>query len=106
MIRLFPRLLSLDGGEGSTPALEAAAPAPQSTPSAPAPAAAQTVIAGKKVESDVADEMDTKKLQSRIAQLEDERRQWLESQRTVPAPQTVPAVDQKKSWLEGGSFFD
>lgn len=102
-----PRFLFMaDSADGN--GLETTTPAPQPPPTipanAPAPVAAGIVAAGKKTEADVAADLDAKKLQTRIAQLEDERRQLLQAQ-SVPPP-TVVAQEQKKSWLEGGSFFD
>ena len=106
MIR-FPSTLrlSIDGGEGSGEP-EAVDPSATPAPSAPPPPAAAIVIKGTRTEDDVALDLENKKLQTRIAQLEDERRAHLEAQRSHPAPVSVPAAAQKKSWLEGGSFFD
>ena len=81
------------------------APAPQHEQfSAPPPPAATIVDEGKRTEADVALELENKKLQTRIAQLEDERRAALDLQRATPPP--TPATVQKKSWLAGATFFE
>jgi len=46
-------------------------------------------------------EKETKSLQTRVSELEDENRQL----KTIKAP-VNPASRQKKSFLEGGTFFD
>lgn len=79
---------------------QAAAPPPP----APTPEAAAVVVRGGKVEADAARDLEEKKLQSRIAQLEDEKRRLLEAQTIADVRPTAKA--QKKSFLEGGSFFD
>lgn len=79
---------------------QAAAPLPP----APTPEAAAVVVRGGKVEADAARDLEEKKLQSRIAQLEDEKRRLLEAQAVPSVNPTAKA--QKKSFLEGGSFFD
>lgn len=105
-----PRLFMADPADGNgqdndTPAPETAPTIPAAPSSAPPPPpAATTVITRTKTEADVAPELEAKKLQARIAQLEDEKRRLLEAQSVAPA--NVVAQAQKKSWLEGGSFFD
>lgn len=97
-------------GNGKPTPDEASPDSPPSPPqheqfSAPPPPAATTVTEGKRTEADVALELENKKLQTRIAQLEDERRAHVDAQRSH-APATSPATVQKKSWLAGGSFFE
>ena len=96
---LFPLLLTPDPAEGE--ALDEPTP-PPAAPPPPRPPAASIVNDGKKVEIDVAWEVDNKKLQTRIAELEDENR----SLKTVLAPPPPPPPKGKKSWLEGGSLFE
>ena len=90
--------------QASGPAAETQ-PTASTIPAPAAPAAAAIVKAGEKTEADVALELENKKLSTRLAQLEDEKRQLQEAlNKPVDVPITV-ATDQKKTWLEGGSFF-
>ena len=97
-----------DSADGYTPPDAPPLPPPPENippPPAPAPPAATVVLEGVKTEADVAPELDAKKLQTRIAQLEDERRALLAEQRT-PRERAPRTEAEKKSWLNGGSFFD
>jgi hypothetical protein len=59
------------------------------------------VLEGTRTEREVALERDLRASQIRQAELEDENRQL----KTPPAPPAKPAPE-KKSWLDGGTFFD
>ncbi len=80
-------------------------PKPAQAPAAPqpgqAPPAAEIVLKGGKTERESALESETKTLQTRLSELEDENRQL----KTIPKPKDPPAR-QKKSWLSGLTFFD
>ncbi len=104
------RLADPAEGNGNPQADQASPDHPPSPPqheqfSAPPPPAATIVTEGKRGESDVALELENKKLQTRIAQLEDERRAHVEASRSHPAPAESPAAAQKKSFLDGATFF-
>lgn len=84
------------------PATEAQ-PSSAPRPVAPPPAAS-VVLSGDKGEGALAEDIAKRKLETRVAELEDERRRLLDAQSVNP--HKVAATAQKKSWLEGGSFFD
>lgn len=93
-----------DGNENqpSTPDPSQPAPTiPTAAPAPPAPPAATTVVRGTKREDEVGPDLVKRNLETRIASLEDENRRLKE----VP-PVPAPDAGQKKSWIEGGSFFD
>lgn len=75
--------------------------APETAPVVPPanspPPAAEIVLTGTKNEREAALERDLKVRESRINELEDENRKL----KTPPAPRP----QQKKDWLEGGTFF-
>lgn len=63
---------------------------------------AKTVLEGTKTEKDVASEKQLKDAQRRIAELEDQNRTLT----TPPAPASPAAAEeQKRSFLDGGTFF-
>lgn len=96
--------------EHTPPSPDTATPgeAPSASPVPPAgapPPAASAVLSGtrKEGETDLAAELEKeraerKREQMRLSELEDENRR-------LKTPPPSPAVVQKKSWLEGGTFF-
>lgn len=64
------------------------------------PPAARIVVEGRKTEGEVALELEKKKLQTRLSELEDENR----SLKTVIAPQPPTNAPEKTSFLSGFPF--
>ena len=61
---------------------------------------------GSKTERELTLERELKDLQTRAATLEDENHQLKAPPKPSPPASTVPASTvQKKSWLDGGTFF-
>jgi len=80
-------------------------PAPAQAPKPAPPPAAKTVLEGKKTEREVALEEELKRSQTRQAELEDENH-GLKSPKQPATKPGAEAPKQKKSWLEGATFFD
>ena len=101
-----------DSPEGTPPANEPqdpqnpqAGPPQDPTPSAPAaspPAAAKIVLEGTKNERELSLEREAKRLQTRLSELEDENRVL----KTPASPRTTVPDQEKKSWLDGATFFE
>lgn len=93
-----------NGNQPETP--DSSEPVPIVHASAPSPAepeAASTVSRGTKREDEVGPDLIRRNLETRIASLEDENRTL---RQTITAPKPEAVTEEKKSWLEGGSFLD
>lgn len=112
------RLLAPDGDPNGPASTEGSQPAPTPTPAAPvapqpaptraaAPPAATIVVTGKKTESDVLPEVERKKYQTRISELEDENfrlKQTGLQPSPTPQPPTPAPLPEKEHWLKGWPF--
>ena len=72
---------------------------PQPGPTPAPPRAGRIVVTGEKTERELSLERNLRDRETRLAELEDENRRL----KTPPQPRPAP---QKRSWLEGGTFFE
>lgn len=109
------RLLAPDGdpnGPASTEGSQTTATPPPKPPAAPqtppthaaAPPAATIVVTGKKTESDVLPEIERRKLQTRISELEDENFRLKQTPTPPQPPQPPQPTVTKESFLSGWPF--
>lgn len=93
-----------DPAKSEGPPLAAPASPKPASPLADPPIAAKTVLEGVRTEKELALERKLKERETRLAELEDENR----TLKTPPPRSVAPtqAVKQKKSFLDGATFFD